>query len=122
MNLNTKLIEFNNKTEEIIILLQSNEENFLEKLEVLLKDRQLIIADINLLEYTKEEFETLANELNLQEKDIKLKELLNNKKINIMKEINNVRQEKVKLTNGKKINQRYMNVNPLDAFFVSKKY
>lgn len=91
MMLKEILKEYHVLTLECINLIENDK---FSKVQCILGKRQNIIENINVLEFPKEEFKDLVKEFNIIELETRLKELMNNKKSDIKKQMSNVRKAK----------------------------
>ncbi|MBZ9624579.1 hypothetical protein G9F71_017140 [Clostridium sp. FP2] len=89
--LTQKLVQFKQVTMELIRALQQDEIN---KLDVLLDSRQMLIEDMEKLQYTTEEFANICNELGILKVQHELLELMQLKKEDTKQELNRIQLTK----------------------------
>ncbi|MBZ9636024.1 hypothetical protein [Clostridium sp. FP1] len=85
--LTQKLVQFKQVTMELIRVLQQDEIN---KSDVLLDSRQMLIEDMEKLQYTTEEFADICNELDILKVQHELLELMQLKKEDTKQELNRI--------------------------------
>lgn len=112
-----------NEFKDVTVQLNNSlEEDKLELIEELLNKRQSVIEEINLLNYSKEEFKNIADKLKLEEEEKRLGNFLKTKLLETKKDIENNKKEMSRVSRQRNVNKMYVNVNPLDPVFLSKKY
>ena len=89
--LTQKLVQFKKVTIELIRALQQDE---IHKLDALLDSRQMVIENMEKLEYTTEEFTDICNELDILNIQHELLELMQAKKENTKQELNKIQLTK----------------------------
>jgi|GEM_PF-988201 len=109
--LNYVLLEYKNKTMEI---LKCAEEEKFDEIEKILRERQQIIENINTINYSKEEFILISKELDLLTIEEKVKNIMNKKKDKLKTEIEN-------FLKGKNAKSSYTRSNYVDSIFFNKK-
>lgn len=85
--LTQKLVQFKQVTIELIRALQRDEIN---KLDALLNSRQMLIEDMEKLQYTTEEFTSICNEIDILNIQQELSELMQAKKDDTKEQLNKV--------------------------------
>ncbi|KRQ85984.1 hypothetical protein ABG79_02212 [Caloramator mitchellensis] len=108
--LEQKLIEFREKTKELIDILQR--EDF-DNLNEIISQRQEIIDSIKAINYSMEEFIKLSIALNLSELDDQLNKLMNAK-------IEKTRTELKSIKNNRQVAQ-YYDLERTDSILINKK-
>ena len=94
--LTQKLVGFKQVTIELITALQQDE---IDKLDDLLDNRQMVIENIEKLQYTTKEFTSICDELDILNVEHELLELMQEKKESTKQELN-----KIQLTKNAKNN------------------
>ncbi|MEG0642051.1 MAG: hypothetical protein RR515_05590 [Clostridium sp.] len=103
-------------------ILENDMENTLDDVEVLLTKREEIISSINSLDYSTKEFNAIAVEIGLLKEEQKLLGLFQRRKIEIKSEIDQERSHIVNIKKQRIVNNKYINNNPIDPVFLSRKY
>jgi hypothetical protein len=89
--LRDNLIKLKNKTEELINAMENEKD---ENLDNLFVQRQQIINSINKLSYSREEFVSIANSIELQQIFKKLEETFETKKTELKEKVNGIKTVK----------------------------
>lgn len=116
------LTEYLNFTQEINSILSSKIDDYLDKIDMLISSRERIKCEIQKMNYTKEEFKSVVDELDLIKEDEKMCRLLNEHLKTTKGEIDANKKEMHNLSKQRMISNKYMNFNPMDPVFLSKKY
>jgi hypothetical protein len=111
MNLNDAMKQYKECT---IKLIQFVEKEHYDYLDDTLDDRQKIIEEINLINYSKEEFSKIAVELKLDEYEKKLSEMMLEKR-------DKAKEELVKFKQSNNVNKSYNKMANVGSAFVNKK-
>ncbi|WP_186429879.1 flagellar protein FliT [Clostridium sp. BSD9I1] len=111
MNLSEELIKYKNLTLELITSVEKEE---YDNLDNLLTNRQNVIAQINELTYSKDEFLYLCKDLDILVLNQKLIKISNQKKSEIRKHIDELRV-------SKNANKGYNKKFAVDSVFFNKK-
>lgn len=110
-NLRKELEAYKKYTLELITAL---EEEKIDSLSDILDNREKIIKNMDKLEYSKEEFSSIATELQIITLQEKLKNLINNKRLDVKDKINNI-------LNNKTANKSYKRTSAVDSIYFNKK-
>jgi len=110
-NIKILLISYNNATKELIECLDNDD---FDNLDALLDKRQEIIESIKELNYTNEEFASIAVELDLLEWEKRLNTIMEEK-------MNDARKELKKAVSGRSISNAYSKSFNVDPVFFNKK-
>lgn len=110
-DLKQALTQYKNYTLDLISVLEKEEFDSLDKV---LNERQFVIEEINNIDYTREEFKVIVEELEILILQKKLTELINEKR-------NNTRIELDNIVNSKKANKNYNRKFYSDSMFFNKK-
>ncbi|MEF9934240.1 MAG: hypothetical protein RSA01_04040 [Clostridium sp.] len=116
------LREYLNITQSINSLLEADIEEHLDKLDSLIESRENIKEEINKLAFTKEEFKSIVDEIGLIDEDEKMGVLLSSNLDSTKGEIETNKKEMNNISKQRIISNKYMNFNPIDPVFLSKKY
>ncbi|KMT21692.1 hypothetical protein [Clostridium cylindrosporum] len=116
------LNKFKDKTLEIISVLEKDDEYILDNLDSLFRERQSIIDKIDTLETVQDEFKLIASELNLSFQEERLNSILEEKRKTLKDEVLQVKKDITKMKNQRLLNKKYVNMNPIDPVFLSKKF
>ncbi|MEG0128533.1 hypothetical protein [Clostridium sp.] len=116
------LREYLNITQSINRLLEADIEEHLDKLDSLIESRENIKEEINKLAFTKEEFKSIVDEIGLIDEDEKMGVLLSSNLDSTKGEIETNKKEMNNISKQRIISNKYMNFNPIDPVFLSKKY
>lgn len=105
------LTEYKALTLEIVSSLEAEDYTNLDEL---LEKKQSIIENINKMDYTKEEFKDICDDLNIQVLQRRLDGLFQEK-------LNTAREELKKTMAGRQINNTYGQSSQVDSIFFNKK-
>lgn len=87
MNLEKMLLQYRDITTCIILNLEKMDYNSVEEL---VNRRQEVINELNLLNYSKDEFKKIAKDINLLELNEKVATLINEHKVNLKSKMNSI--------------------------------
>lgn len=110
-NLRKELEAYKKYTLELINAL---EEEKIDSLSNILDNREKTIENMDKLEYSKEDFKNIAIELEIIALQEKLKNLMNNKRLDVKDKINNI-------LNNKTANKSYKRTSAVDSLYFNKK-
>jgi hypothetical protein len=109
--LKDRLSKFRDKTVEIMLALKY--EDYI-KTNSLLDERHEIIQSIEKLQYDNTEFAEVCNSLGIEKLDGELNELLSSRRIEVMKNIDNI-------ISAKNARSKYLKKSYMDSMFLNKK-
>lgn len=110
-DLRSELIQYKATTLEVCACIESED---YDNLDNLFGKRENIIDDIKVLEYNKNEFITICNELQIMKLDQDLNDAMNKKRTELKNKIYNV-------SINRSANKSYNKQSYMDSLFISKK-
>ncbi|MEG2893713.1 MAG: hypothetical protein RR840_10190 [Clostridium sp.] len=116
------LNEYLSLTIKVNQVLEGNIEDDMDSLDSLLLRREEVSKKIEELNYTKEEFKLIIDELGLIEENQKMGKLLGKHLESTQNEIDSNKKEMTNIAKQRMVSNKYINYNPIDPVFLSRKY
>ncbi|MEF9951643.1 MAG: hypothetical protein RR838_03555 [Clostridium sp.] len=116
------LNEYLSLTIKVNQVLEGNIEDDMDSLDSLLLRREEVSKKIEELNYTKEEFKLIIDELGLIEENQKMGNLLGKHLESTQNEIDSNKKEMTNIAKQRMVSNKYINYNPIDPVFLSRKY